>query len=546
MYPKSFLLFIAFWLQFNTGLYAQISKQMKLTFSGFPFEFYSADIVENQNLLFSGRILGAGVNRNFIVKLDSLSNLLWARTMITSSLVSNADFKTSKVESDASPSYYFTMNPNTPDTTMRCNIIKLTGNGNHHYSKRIYSSTEFYMPRADMMFMSADTFRLAMCTDKGTIITTLTDSSSTSDSIQGVRFIPGYFNQSNYYYQYASGQAKWFNNGELIMVDHSYRDALADTNIITLTKLDAYGNLNWCKRFAFVDNISVRNIIPQPDGAHFYLLANLMFYNIPSSSIMPQYTSYILKMNASGDIVWAHKYYTYMFSNQETLKFSDIEFSVTSDTLYVTGEFRNLFGETQPVLAKMTSDGDFIESIYYEEHDEVINTGVNDMDGALLSKSQKHVLWTSPYYYTRTMYDLLERLCSFDNISINTDTSSIIAGIQSGLVSTDTVPVFVDASPISYPPFTFQFVDKCLGIGVEETSSSYVTVYPNPTTGWLSIDGNGTFNVRMTDLSGRLLMQNTGINNLDISGYPNGIYMLELMDVMLNQTQVFKIIKVDE
>ena len=54
-----------------------------------------------------------------------------------------------------------------------------------------------------------------------------------------------------------------------------------------------------------------------------------------------------------------------------------------------------------------------------------------------------------------------------------------------------------------------------------------INVYPNPTTGMLTIDGMSYDNLTLTDLSGRQLRQTAG-NELELEDLPKAVYVLRL------------------
>jgi Arylsulfotransferase (ASST)/Secretion system C-terminal sorting domain len=57
-------------------------------------------------------------------------------------------------------------------------------------------------------------------------------------------------------------------------------------------------------------------------------------------------------------------------------------------------------------------------------------------------------------------------------------------------------------------------------------------VYPNPTTGILHIEGNASSHshtVRVTDISGKIMLKETGVETLDLSTLNNGLYFVEIV-----------------
>ena len=63
-------------------------------------------------------------------------------------------------------------------------------------------------------------------------------------------------------------------------------------------------------------------------------------------------------------------------------------------------------------------------------------------------------------------------------------------------------------------------------------------LYPNPTTGNLFLTEKG--DIALSDLSGKLLLEEENTNQLDISALPAGIYFLHFGE---NTKQTFKVIK---
>jgi hypothetical protein len=59
-----------------------------------------------------------------------------------------------------------------------------------------------------------------------------------------------------------------------------------------------------------------------------------------------------------------------------------------------------------------------------------------------------------------------------------------------------------------------------------------VQVYPNPANGTIYIrwEGVENYNLRLFDLSGRTLLMNQNVQNLDVSDFKSGIYLLEISD----------------
>ncbi len=89
-------------------------------------------------------------------------------------------------------------------------------------------------------------------------------------------------------------------------------------------------------------------------------------------------------------------------------------------------------------------------------------------------------------------------------------------------------------------PVHSQGIDVYFAVGLAEQQPNKLTLYPNPTTGILTIEGaQGT--VTVYDIYGRLVLT-TKTNTLDISNTAMGIYFVRVIDGQGN-VYVGKIVK---
>jgi len=82
----------------------------------------------------------------------------------------------------------------------------------------------------------------------------------------------------------------------------------------------------------------------------------------------------------------------------------------------------------------------------------------------------------------------------------------------------------------------------------EMESGKYVNIFPNPVSEWLTIENHSvekSFNFEITNLAGELFKEFTMIGKtiqLDISNYPNGLYLLKYHDDKVNEIEKFVIV----
>jgi hypothetical protein len=75
--------------------------------------------------------------------------------------------------------------------------------------------------------------------------------------------------------------------------------------------------------------------------------------------------------------------------------------------------------------------------------------------------------------------------------------------------------------------------DHTLFVGVNEIDPSVLNIFPNPTTGEVTLDGDvfGEHNLQVTvsDMQGRVVMEVKGGRHIDLSGFDNGVYYIRVI-----------------
>ena len=84
----------------------------------------------------------------------------------------------------------------------------------------------------------------------------------------------------------------------------------------------------------------------------------------------------------------------------------------------------------------------------------------------------------------------------------------------------------------------------CISTGIKNSGNSFLSIYPNPTTGkvWLKGNIDERSNIIITDVTGRVVYSATQANSfgyIDLSDYPNGLYFVEIQS--RNYSQINKI-----
>jgi hypothetical protein len=101
-----------------------------------------------------------------------------------------------------------------------------------------------------------------------------------------------------------------------------------------------------------------------------------------------------------------------------------------------------------------------------------------------------------------------------------------------------------------YFDFNFPIITNIESTTISALSTSNfdedkIKIYPNPTSGILNIqtDNISEFNIEIFDLIGKKVGQFSNQNQLDISNYKSGIYLIKITDLQSNMTITQKVIK---
>ncbi len=82
-----------------------------------------------------------------------------------------------------------------------------------------------------------------------------------------------------------------------------------------------------------------------------------------------------------------------------------------------------------------------------------------------------------------------------------------------------------------------------LGVGQAGNGSSDVKIYPNPATSIVYIESPVKVNVKVSGIEGKMLMEEKEVKHIDISGLPNGVYMISVYDEQNHLLKVDRLLK---
>ena len=82
-----------------------------------------------------------------------------------------------------------------------------------------------------------------------------------------------------------------------------------------------------------------------------------------------------------------------------------------------------------------------------------------------------------------------------------------------------------------------------LGVGNTLTNNQQIRIYPNPTHDKIFVAAPMSVNLSLYDLTGRLLKQSKGKNEIDIAGFADGVYLLRIEDKQGRFVTMEKVVK---
>jgi len=129
--------------------------------------------------------------------------------------------------------------------------------------------------------------------------------------------------------------------------------------------------------------------------------------------------------------------------------------------------------------------------------------------------------------------------CNEMNISM--PTNSVDAYISSLPQTSDTVgAVYPHAMLITVGLSSDSIICLITGINQPGSPMDNIFVYPNPTSGLITIDSEEPVDVEVYSIMGRKILQQNQVKEIDLSSYANGMYFIRLGN---HQGVVAKIIK---
>jgi hypothetical protein len=218
---------------------------------------------------------------------------------------------------------------------------------------------------------------------------------------------------------------------------------------------------------------------------------------------------YIAKVDTTGDLLWCRRYSSPIPMGLN----SAIE--LPGGDLLVAGQ-----RSTTSILLRLDTDGLIVwegELPFYVQASDIIRT------------DQGTIVITGPA--SRTELDSMGNACDLVYTTLVTSAPHVPA-ISPVSVTNSTIAVTDSASVAETRAPVLGWVPDCIGMGAQEQVRPSLTLYPNPTDGWVHLGTPGQVNtserVVLTDAWGRTVLDVTYGAGVDLRDLPAGIYGLVL------------------
>ncbi len=157
----------------------------------------------------------------------------------------------------------------------------------------------------------------------------------------------------------------------------------------------------------------------------------------------------------------------------------------------------------------------------------IVHLNLNASPNPLLS-ANGNMLQTDNTYTTYQWYR--------NNVAISGATSSTYSYTHDGFYK---VYVTTDAGCNG---MSAAFPVNSLKVGTV-VNTEELTIFPNPTTGMITVNTSALLNIIIQNIAGKLMMKKQATNSIDITSLPNGLYIIKLLDKNNNVLKADKVIK---
>ncbi|MEZ4798210.1 MAG: T9SS type A sorting domain-containing protein [Flavobacteriales bacterium] len=474
----------------------------------------------------------------FVAKYDANQNIVWWEQTFPSGLAANCEFTNVKVMDggDILITYYAIrgntfqgeeLSVYTPNEMF--GILSISANGEYQWKKQLISDDDVYGTYSQLDFVP----------NQGYLFTGWFTGTLDCDPSEGVANITGSNNPSfvcrlDENGAFESAFSLSANSFSIVRIKAS--SLLEDGSFICVGSFDGSANMNpegdevtvqetsnyesgfiakydvnnilqWVKLFpndiSYLDKVKLIN---EGNGnlvltGHYY--GELDFTDFTGGSLISSQgnaDAFCLRMNEEAEISWLKSFGS---SGVETIR--DIE--VKDDKVYLCGTF----------TSNMTLD--------VSTGTTVLQTS-NGIDAFVYLLDKESGEGVSAYTVGATGMD------SYECIGVDDMQNLYLGGI---LTSSDDIDFTSGVYSLVAPsPFSRSYVVKMNAglVAIDESNVTPLEIYPNPTSDIIRVGGEfeGMSTVQVVDIMGRVIQQEIGNREIDVTQLPSGIYFLKVID----------------
>ncbi len=283
-----------------------------------------------------------------------------------------------------------------------------------------------------------------------------------------------------------------------------------------LLKIDASGDVVWSKTYGngiYEEGYPVLLVMGEAEGESIYMFGEQYDFSQTTRDIIA------VKANSNGDVIWSNSYGSPGYD-----KVSDVV--QMEDGFYLIGWTSGFTSLAKMLLAKIESNGDLVGGwIYGQDTNEEASQGY----GLDYFENKLYIAGRNSEEAIFVKMSSNDISCLFSEVSLsqahlNLDTAS---GIDIG-----TPDSFINTTRTT-ESWASGIITDCIGVTVENDNYKedlLGVIYPNPTTGMFIVylpDNYEDGTVAVWDLSGYRILHSTLTSqnlSVDLSNYPEGLY----------------------
>ncbi|WP_445733424.1 T9SS type A sorting domain-containing protein [Mariniflexile sp.] len=313
----------------------------------------------------------------------------------------------------------------------------------------------------------------------------------------------------------------------------------SETDAIVI-KLDAIGNVEWQNNYRYDNNSSfdeAQNIKQTIDGGYIVVGSTNPYENLVNTSDF-----WVLKLDAQGNVEWDSRLGgSGVEEALDVQQLSDASYIVVGFTFSNDGDITGNHGQEDYWIVKLdttgnlewqktmggtetdrafsvreTIDGGYIVSGYTESNDGDITNAQGSYDGWIVKlDTTGNLQWQKILGGTQSDFITSIIQTTDDGYITIGETSSDDSGAG------DTIG--------GHDFWIVKFEPETLGINSPTIEGFVSIIYPNPTSNYINIKSEITITkIEIFDLLGKQILTTGTQNQLDVSGFQAGIYLIKL------------------